>query len=150
MILERKKEIAPTNRIFGIWASHCFLACFPWDFPRTEPAIREVPITGGSTQDDNAGYKRDLHSYLWGISLALALTVVPFGLVYWSVLPRFALLLTIGAFALTQIVVHFRFFLHIDPPRQKVDDLQLILFSCLILFSWRAAPFGLWPISPRG
>ena len=94
----------------------------------------EVPITGGTAQDDNAGYQRDLHSYLWGISLALALTVVPFGLVYWSVLPRFALLLTIGAFALTQIVVHFRFFLHIDPPRQKVDDLQLILFSGLILF----------------
>jgi cytochrome o ubiquinol oxidase subunit IV len=92
----------------------------------------EVPITG-PTRDNHEEYRRDLHSYIWGISLALALTVAPFGLVYWSLMPRFALLLAIGAFALTQIVVHFRFFLHINPPKQKVDDLQLILFSTLIL-----------------
>lgn len=98
------------------------------------PRSGEVPEIGAATRDNDEEYRRDFHSYLWGISLALALTVVPFGLVYWSVLPRFALLLTIGAFALTQIVVHFRFFLHIDPPRQKVDDLQLILFTALILF----------------
>jgi cytochrome o ubiquinol oxidase operon protein cyoD len=86
------------------------------------------------TAHNEEDYRRDLHSYIWGISLALALTAVPFALVYWSAMPRFWLLLAIGGFALTQIVVHFRFFLHIDPPRQKVDDLQLILFSGLILF----------------
>lgn len=92
----------------------------------------EVPAIGNAQEQDDE-YRRDLRSYLCGISLALPLTVVPFALVYWSAMPRFGLLLAIGAFALTQIVVHFRFFLHIDPPRQKVDDLQLILFSGLIL-----------------
>ncbi|MGC1358484.1 MAG: cytochrome C oxidase subunit IV family protein [Xanthobacteraceae bacterium] len=88
----------------------------------------------GNARDRYDEYRRDLHSYIWGVGLALPLTVVPFALVYWAAMPRFWLLFAIGGFALTQIVVHFRFFLHIDPPRQKVDDLQLILFSGLILF----------------
>ena len=40
---------------------------------------------------------------------------------------------TIGAFALVQLVVHLRFFLHIDLSHQKREDLQLILFSVLLL-----------------
>jgi cytochrome o ubiquinol oxidase operon protein cyoD len=77
--------------------------------------------------------QRELRSYLWGISLALATTLPPFALVYWSALPRFWLLVAIGGFAVAQIVVHFRFFLHIDLSKQKREDLQLILFSVLIL-----------------
>ena len=89
----------------------------------------EVPAIGNAQEQDDE-YRRDLRSYLCGISLALPVTVAS-ALVYWSAMPRFGLLLAIGAFALE--IVHFRFFLHIDPPRQKVDDLQLILFSGLIL-----------------
>ena len=95
--------------------------------------LREVPRPSSSRNTDNDEYRRDLHSYIWGLVLALTLTSVPFALVYWTLLSRDALICTIGAFALVQIVVHFRFFLHINPPKQKVDDLQLILFSSLIL-----------------
>ena len=77
--------------------------------------------------------RREFHSYVWGISLALLLTLVPFGLVKWMAIPRFSLLIVIGAFALVQLVVHFRFFLHIG-FRQKREDLALILFSALMLF----------------
>ena len=35
--------------------------------------------------------------------------------------------------ALVQIVVHMRFFLHVDLSRQKREDLQLILFTVLLL-----------------
>jgi cytochrome o ubiquinol oxidase subunit IV len=76
---------------------------------------------------------RELRSYIWGITLGLALTLVPFALVAWANASRSALLWTIGAFALAQIVVHFRFFLHIDMSAQKREDLQLILFSTLLL-----------------
>ena len=38
----------------------------------------------------------------------------------------------IGDFALVQMLVHFRFFLHIG-FRQKREDLQLLLFSALLL-----------------
>ena len=75
---------------------------------------------------------RDFRSYVWGIALALLLTLVPFALVHWVGVPRFPLLIFIGAFALAQMVVHFRFFLHISFS-QKREDLQLILFSTLVL-----------------
>lgn len=76
--------------------------------------------------------RRDFRSYGWGITLALLLTVVPFALVHWAGVPRFPLLIVIGAFALVQMIVHFRFFLHIRFS-EKREDLQLILFSALVL-----------------
>ncbi|HZX71658.1 MAG TPA: cytochrome C oxidase subunit IV family protein [Rhodanobacter sp.] len=76
--------------------------------------------------------RKELRAYGWGIGLALLLTVVPFGLVQWMAMPRFTLLIVIGAFALVQMLVHFRCFLHIG-LRQKREDLQLILFSALLL-----------------
>lgn len=81
-----------------------------------------------------AEFARELRQYLWGYGLAILLTLVPFGLVDRSALSTHGLYLAIGAFALAQIVVHFRFFLHINPPRQNVDDLHLIVFSGLLLF----------------
>jgi len=76
--------------------------------------------------------RREFLSYVWGISLALLLTLVPFALVHWVGIPRFPLLIVIGAFALLQMIVHFRFFLHISFS-QKREDLLLILFSTLLL-----------------
>ncbi|MEO7954945.1 MAG: cytochrome o ubiquinol oxidase subunit IV [Polaromonas sp.] len=76
--------------------------------------------------------RRELRSYIWGISLALLLTLVPFALVHSSAMPRSTLVTAIGALALVQVLVHFRFFLHIG-FRQKREDLQLILFSALLL-----------------
>jgi cytochrome o ubiquinol oxidase operon protein cyoD len=92
-----------------------------------------------SPSDDGSGgnraeYARELRGYLWGYGLAVLLTLTPFGLVNWRALPQHGLFLAIGACALVQVIVHFRFFLHIDPPRQNADDLHLILFSGLLLF----------------
>jgi cytochrome o ubiquinol oxidase operon protein cyoD len=57
----------------------------------------------------------------------------PFALVQWNPgIPRVPVLIGVGAFALLQMLVHFRFFLHIGFRRQR-DDLQLILFSTLLL-----------------
>jgi cytochrome o ubiquinol oxidase subunit IV len=91
------------------------------------------PADDGSPAD-RAQYARELRQYLWGYGLAILLTLAPFGLLDWRVLPRHGLYLAIGVCALVQAIVHFRFFLHIDPPRQNVDDLHLILFSALLLF----------------
>lgn len=88
-----------------------------------------ITIQSDSRQDE----RREFRSYVWGIGLALVLTVVPFALVQWVAIPRFSLLIVIGAFALVQMLVHFRFFLHIG-LKQKREDLQLILFSALLLF----------------
>lgn len=79
------------------------------------------------------GWHREFRSYAWGVGLALALTLVPFALVNWEIMARKALLITIGVFALVQMAVHFRFFLHISFS-QKREDLHLIQFSTLLLF----------------
>ncbi len=76
--------------------------------------------------------RKEFHSYVWGIGLALLLTLVPFALVHWVAMTPFSLLIVIGALALIQMLVHFRFFLHIG-FRQNREDLQLILFSALLL-----------------
>ncbi|MES2402498.1 MAG: cytochrome C oxidase subunit IV family protein [Pseudomonadota bacterium] len=76
--------------------------------------------------------RREFLSYVWGGSLALLLTITAFALVLWAGLPRFSLLIATGGLALVQILVQLRCFLHIG-LRQKREDLQLILFSALLL-----------------
>lgn len=83
--------------------------------------------------DHKADYKQDLRSYLKGLALALVLTVIPFSLVAWAGASTSVVLSVIAVCALIQAIVHFRFFLHIDLTRQKREDLQLILFSSLLL-----------------
>jgi cytochrome o ubiquinol oxidase operon protein cyoD len=87
---------------------------------------------GGDAATRKLEERKEFHSYVWGIALALVLTLMPFALVHWAAIPRFPLLIVIGAFALVQMLVHFRFFLHIG-FKQKREDLQLILFSTLLL-----------------
>ena len=69
----------------------------------------------------------ELRSYLIGFAATVALTLAASALVLWGGLSRGATMTTIGAFALVQMVVHLRFFLHIDLLRHKREDLQLIL-----------------------
>lgn len=76
--------------------------------------------------------KADFLSYVWGYVLAVVLTLVPFWLVYRDILPSTQAKIVIGVFALLQMIVHFRFFLHIGLKRRR-EDLQLILFSALLL-----------------
>lgn len=83
--------------------------------------------------DRETEYRRERRSYLTGLALALILTLFPFGVVAWGDWSTSVALWLIAGFALVQIVVHFRFFLHIDLSRQKREDLQLILFTVLLL-----------------
>jgi len=75
----------------------------------------------------------ELRSYLVGLALAVALTVPPFVLVWTGWLARGETVGVIIVTALVQIVVHVRFFLHIDLGRQKREDLQVLLFTFLLL-----------------
>jgi cytochrome o ubiquinol oxidase subunit IV len=88
------------------------------------------PHGGGASGE---AYRRDLFTYLSGLALALILTAVPFGLVYWHAMSTFSLWIAIGLFAFVQAMVHFRCFLHVNPPQEKVDELWLVLFTVLIL-----------------
>lgn len=97
-----------------------------------KPRVSAPIVDCNEQQELEQQERREFRSYVWGIGLALLLTVVPFALVHWLGIPRVPLLIVIGAFALVQMLVHFRCFLHIG-LRQKREDLQLIVFTALLL-----------------
>lgn len=84
-----------------------------------------------SMHDDER--QRELRTYLVGYAAALALTGAAFAAVHWGLAEAPRLLALVLALGLLQIVVQFRCFLHISFARSSRDDLQLILFSALIV-----------------
>ena len=76
---------------------------------------------------------KETATYAIGYVLALALTAAAFAAVRWPGLPARGLFGLVLGLGLAQMVVHFRFFLHIDLKTSSRHDLQLILFSTLII-----------------
>ena len=77
--------------------------------------------------------RHGLRSYIVGFVLAVALTVIPFWLVYTHALPPGRILLVIAATAVLQILVHLHFFLHIDFTTPK-ENLVALAFTAVLLF----------------
>ena len=77
--------------------------------------------------------RQDTRRYLIGYLLALLLTGGAFGIVYWPLLHPTTTLMIVFGLALVQAAVHFRFFLDITLKSGARDDLQLILFSIVII-----------------
>jgi cytochrome o ubiquinol oxidase operon protein cyoD len=76
---------------------------------------------------------RERMTYVVGYALALLLTIAAFGLVWLRWLGGTPAFYTVLGLGLVQMIVHFRCFLHIDLKRSARADLQLILFSSLIV-----------------
>ncbi len=141
-------ELKPLTTAFlvAIWLSWLYgVICgarlgSSWGVGADESSDMMTDKPSGDTADgssshgaDEGGYSQELRSYISGFVIALMLTGLAFAMVHWSLLPHYWLLCAIGVLALLQMIVHFRFFLHIDFSKQKREDLQLILFSTLIL-----------------
>ncbi len=77
--------------------------------------------------------RREFRDYCIGGLLALVLTALAFGFVAWDIFASWQRLIAITALAGLQVIVHFRYFLHIDLYKSHRDELQLILFTGLIL-----------------
>jgi cytochrome o ubiquinol oxidase subunit IV len=78
--------------------------------------------------------ERTLKPYLIGIVLAVALTAIAFGLVVFKPLPRETALIVIAVLAVIQILVHLRFFLHIDVKSTPRENLIALAFACVLIF----------------
>ncbi|MEG3167996.1 cytochrome C oxidase subunit IV family protein [Sphingomonas sp. LB3N6] len=76
---------------------------------------------------------RELRTYAVGYGLSLVLTVAAFAMVRWPSFDARAIFGTALALGLVQMAVQFRCFLHISLKRSSHHDLQLILFSTLII-----------------
>ena len=68
-----------------------------------------------------------------GYGLALLLTVTAFALAHFRIIAGRGGFYSVLGLGLLQMFVHFRCFLHIDLKRSARADLQLILFSGLII-----------------
>ncbi|KAB0675608.1 cytochrome o ubiquinol oxidase subunit IV [Aureimonas leprariae] len=75
----------------------------------------------------------EVRSLILGYGLALLFTLSAFGLVALQVLTGRQAFYTVLGLGLVQMLVHFRFFLHIDLRRNSRPDLQLLLFSAAIV-----------------
>jgi cytochrome o ubiquinol oxidase subunit IV len=81
------------------------------------------------TRSREEAYRHDLRGYQTGFVLAALLTIVPFALVVSGTFSMIATLWVIGILGLVQIVVHVRYFLHVDLSPQRREELYLMLFS---------------------
>ncbi|HEU0230801.1 MAG TPA: cytochrome C oxidase subunit IV family protein [Burkholderiaceae bacterium] len=80
-----------------------------------------------------ADERQELFTYITGLIAALILTLAAFALIhYWPSLPQHTLFMAIGALALLQAAVHFRFFLHIG-TKHSGDEFKVLLFTILML-----------------
>jgi len=77
--------------------------------------------------------RRDAATYALGYALALVLTGCAFATVFFNLFSKTGQFATVLVLAFIQILVHMRCFLHISLKRSSRADLQLILFSTLII-----------------
>ena len=80
-----------------------------------------------------AGIDRDLRPYLTGFALALILTAIPFALVAFKPLPKPTTLIIIGVAAAIQVLVHLRYFLHLDLTSTPRENLVAIVFTAILI-----------------
>lgn len=79
-------------------------------------------------------FSPDHRTYVTGFALALVLTVIPFGIVYWMALPATAALVVIVLTAIAQILVQLRYFLHIDFKTTPRENLVALFFAAFLIF----------------
>ena len=82
-----------------------------------------------STSGDAPGLK----SYVTGFALALILTAIPFALVATNLLPKLPTLVIIAVAAIIQVLVHLRYFLHLDLTSTPRENLLAILFAAILI-----------------
>jgi cytochrome o ubiquinol oxidase operon protein cyoD len=77
--------------------------------------------------------RRELRSYVIGYGLALAATAAAFAAVRWRTLLAGDTLAAVLGLGLAQMIVHFRFFLHVGLGRSSRDKLWLVAFAAVVI-----------------
>jgi cytochrome o ubiquinol oxidase operon protein cyoD len=72
-------------------------------------------------------------SYGVGFGLAVLLTAIPFLLVYFGWLAGRPALVAIAVAAIVQILVHLRYFLHLDLTHTPRENLLTLCFAALLI-----------------
>ncbi|WP_171123422.1 MULTISPECIES: cytochrome o ubiquinol/quinol oxidase subunit IV [unclassified Ruegeria] len=78
-------------------------------------------------------HRRERQRYVIGYGGSLLLTIAVFSIAYVFGIETKGVYLAIGLLGLVQLVVQLVYFLHIDRRRSSREDLDLVLFSTLVL-----------------
>lgn len=78
-------------------------------------------------------HRRERRRYVIGYGGSLLLTLAMFGVAHVFGIETTGVYLTIGLLGLAQLIFQLVYFLHIDRRRSSREDLDLILFSTLVL-----------------
>ena len=73
-------------------------------------------------------------SYLTGVVLALILTLIPFAIAGYGLMPRSTALVVIAILAVIQVLVHLYFFLHMDPRTAPRENILTLGFAAVLIF----------------
>ena len=74
-----------------------------------------------------------MRAYLTGFTLAVVLTAIPFGLVALKALPAAIAFAIVGICAIAQILVHLRYFLHIDFRHSPRENIVALAFTGILI-----------------
>ncbi len=77
--------------------------------------------------------RHGLGSYLVGFVLAVVLTAVPFWLAYSHALPPSRAMMVIAGAAILQILVHLRFFLHVNFTTTPRENIVALAFTAVLV-----------------
>ena len=88
--------------------------------------------------DNHAAHAADTHgsglkSYLIGFVMAVVLTVIPFAMVMSGAFSKGVTVIVIAVLAAVQMLVHIVYFLHMDRSPEQRSNVQVGLFSILII-----------------
>ncbi len=72
-------------------------------------------------------------SYLIGFILSVVMTLIPFMLVMHPALPRHVTAWTVVIIGAIQILVHLKYFLHLDTAAEQRWNLIALVFSAIII-----------------
>ena len=78
-------------------------------------------------------HRRERRRYVIGYGGSLLLTLAAFAIAYYFGIETKGVYLTIGLLGLAQLIVQLVYFLHIDRRRSSREDLDLVLFSTMVL-----------------
>jgi cytochrome o ubiquinol oxidase operon protein cyoD len=74
-----------------------------------------------------------LRSYTIGFGLALVLTAIPFGIVATKAATPATTLAVIAVLALVQVLVHLRYFLHLNLASSPRENLLALCFAAILI-----------------
>ncbi|WP_042884689.1 cytochrome o ubiquinol oxidase subunit IV [Cupriavidus necator] len=99
-------------------------------------AQHNAPAAHGA-HDSHAHASHDTHasfkSYAIGFILAVILTVIPFKIVMDGNLDKGTILWIVLGMAAVQILVHLKYFLHLDSSSEQRSNVVALLFTALVL-----------------